>query len=70
MKVEPSAINRYKIHMWYNRKKREPCWGIDVIIDGHAYHVQQDKPLFFESKSEAIKCVRKLNKELRENKKP
>jgi hypothetical protein len=65
MKVDPLAITRYKIHKWYNAKKHDYIYGIDVIIDGKCYHVKHGKPLWFKTKSEAIKHVRKLNKELR-----
>jgi hypothetical protein len=66
MKVETLAIRRYAINKWFNKKTWSEFWGIDVIIDGKQYHVKEDKPLFFKTKSEAIKHVRKLNKELRE----
>lgn len=59
-------ITRYKIHKWFNLKKNETFYGIDVIVDGKSYHVKEDKPVFFKEKSDAIKYVRKANKELRE----
>jgi hypothetical protein len=69
MKVETSAINRYKIQSWINTKKNSIEYGVDVIIQGKAYHVNNGKkPLMFLDKQEAIKHVKKLNKELREEK--
>lgn len=67
MKVEPLAISRYKIHRWYNKKTGKDFWGIDVIIDGKSFSVKDDKPLFFNEKQEAIKQVKSMNKELRQN---
>jgi hypothetical protein len=53
--------------MWYDIPRNEVVWGIDVIIDGRSYHVGDGStPEIFQTKSEAIKHVRKLNKELRE----
>jgi hypothetical protein len=67
MIVEPLAITRYKIHSWYDILENKIVWGVDVIIDGHSYHVKDtSEPLIFQTKSEAIKHVRKLNKELRD----
>lgn len=65
MKRNLPEITRYKIHKWYNSKKREITWGVDVIIEGESYHVKDDKKaIFFSDKSDAIKYVRGLNKEL------
>jgi hypothetical protein len=58
-------ILRYKIHKWFNKKTWDIFYGIDVIINGKSYHVKEKKPLFFQTKSEATKHVRKLNAELR-----
>ena len=65
-RVEPKAILRYKIAKWMTKHGGE-LWGIDVIIDGKSYHVKDDKEaLFFDEKKAAMKHVRKLNRELRD----
>lgn len=67
MKVEKSSIRKYKIIPWYDKSKNTFFYGVNVVmVDGKSYHVHDnDKPLFYNTKSEARKKVIELNKLLK-----
>jgi hypothetical protein len=70
--VDPNAIKKYLMESWYNKKTHIITYGINMkTIYGNEFHVCVDKKaLMFNTKSEAIKEVKRLNKELRAAKSP
>jgi hypothetical protein len=69
MQIEQSEIKKYKIINWFDKKKLSVMYGIDVVMsDGKSYHCLRrlGKPLIYDKKADAIKDVKKLNKDLKD----
>lgn len=66
MKVEQSAIKKYKRIQWFDFSTNKTFHGIDVVmIDNKSYHVMNEGyPMFFPNRNMANRAVRKMNKEL------
>lgn len=64
-----SKPTKFRSITWVNVKKRKIFYEIDVLIDGEWCHVKEGrKKLFYDDRKDAIKKVRELNKELKQEK--
>lgn len=58
-----AATIKYRSKRWFNIKKRKIVFGLEAKIDGKWHPVCEDnKPLIYGDRAEAIKKVKDLNK--------